>query len=314
MKSEKSTLTTSTFIRKYSNIIEPKFAKAIPFKGEANNLRIYNNDIYLKRFDTQLIVKIDSLGNEIATFGLSPKTGASIFSFIIFWTITSDGIEVVDGKTSTISLLDFEGKIKNSIVVPRKIMRAIRLERNRYLLKIPDPKDETNEIYEVFNLEDLTLRSVDFPSFEIEHKDFVFDGFFVGNQSEAVYHICYKTGRYFVFDKTGKFLFDKTTLDASGFPNIIVTHDGAKRYHPLTIKTNVTASVTDSNLYILSGMKSTNNPDKVGNMIDVYESLNGNYSNTIVLPFYKNNPSYEILITDKRLLALQGNFIVEYKL
>lgn len=314
MRWEKEEMNASTFYRHFSTQASVKLSRVIPFKGECNNIQPYNGKIYLKRYDTQLIVELDSLGNEIKTYGLSRNTGLSIFSFIISWSVDERGFEIVDGRENTITSMDFEGNVIRKIEIPRKVMRAIKLDENRYLLKVPDPNDPTNEIYEVFYLSSLEVQDVDFPSSEYEHKDFVFDGFFTGNRNSKTFHVCYKTGRYFIFDNSGKFLLDKPTVDGSGAPEIIITHDGAKRYHPLTIKINRSATATDENLYILSGKKSINKPTNEGDLIDVYEINTGNYVNSFILPYYKNFAAYELVILGNRLFALQGNYIVEYSI
>ncbi len=311
MRNEKASIYNNQFSRNYSqHEVRLKIKRTIYYKEDLNNLKVINGKYYLEKFDSQNIVCIDNKGSELHRWG--GLNSAIKASFITSWDLNEGVITIVDGQLNKIFCLrEKENSLISEKKLEFKVIRAARLNKNEYIVKTPDPKDTENETFKKINLKTYETHDLTYPLPNVEHPDFTLDGYFINGVGNG-FHICYKTGFFFAFDSLGNHLYNAATIDQTPPPQIITT-GRAKRYHPLTIRVNRSASADENTVYILSGRKAIND-QTTGDAIDCYSSSDGHYKESFNLPYFKGLAAFDIFKTKNGLVALYQNYIVEYSL
>jgi hypothetical protein len=310
MRSEKAKISAlQPFERTYN--AEPfrvVSGRRIPCDRQLTDIRLIGGRIFGNQFGKQLVVSLDENGKEIGSWGKNGE--GSLFAFVVAWQKDENGLTVIDGKLNKIFRMDNQGSLVSEVPLPYKAIRAAWLKGNSFIIKSPDPRDEDRECFYKLDTETLVSESLEYPLPEYPHSDFTLDGYFSINEKYN-FHLCYKTGYFFAFDNDAKFLYGKNTIDNTAPPLVLVSSDGAKRFHPLAEDVNRSAYADDSLLYILSDRKAINDQRK-RNIIDCYQLVDGTYTQSFTIPDDNGQAIVDITRSEKGFLAQYSDHITEY--
>ncbi len=287
---------------------------------DAVDMKFFNFHIYVYDFEKQQILKFDSKGNAVQSFGRK-GSGPGEFIQIMGWDVNSLGVSCADIGNFSISEINDKGEMFNYFKFDKTFSTSARLSENLYLMngisyaKERIPKAPATSIFWLFNTKDQTKTEIPFLLPEpMAVPELEYEGFFVTQlESEKCFFVCKRFGCFFAFDKAGKLIYTAKTIDNSPPPKILVSEGGSATYDSKSPYVNFSASSTGKHLFVLSLIYEAGTDARSrGRIIDIYDINDGRYLWSFELPKIDNSKASKIAVTENQIFAYYGEKIVVF--
>lgn len=210
------------------------------------------------------------------------------------------------------------GKLVNCYIGDIVINNAFYLHSNNFLITTATGK-ERNLTFKKLNIFDNTAKDLDYLNNVLKKKknDFwLYEGFFFADSKGDLYYLTIYSNDIIKFDLKGNVNYYKKLIHETPLIQIREVEnylEPAKNDYP-----SVLSATADSNhIYILSNVNNKN--QKIGNknqrFLDIYDTRNGNYIYTYILPNNNDNLPLEIAVNERSIFILyEDNSICSYKM
>lgn len=313
------------------NFIETPLKQNTQFEVDFDIYRMvpYQDRLYILPSKPHSITIVDSVGNfqqKIGTLGNGPEE----FRLIIDMAVGFDKIMVVDKVKSAIMEINHQGHFTHSSHYDKQMTRASFVGKNNCIIKYVSASANLENKEEEFEFIDLTTQEkkiIRVPFVTNDKGDdnlynLQMDGHLIAS-SDRVFRTSMMAGYFAAFDSTGKFLYQKQTIDKSPLPPVVQSTTGKGTLVQIGANArqiNLGAAANSKFLFIFSNAASPSIKDSRSGLlskqvIDVYEAANGNYKCSFYLPEHQNLRATTLTADDSSLYVVyKGNHIVKYTL
>jgi hypothetical protein len=286
------------FHRKYtdSNIIV--FNKVIEFNNSIYRLWSFADKLYVQNWDECNIIKTDTLGNRITTFG---RKGRAPGEFLAITDVSINGkyLTVIDHRNLTVSVFADNGRIMSSNKLGFGITSGTKISQDLYLFKSYNMDKKDTESFSLFNSNDKKVKTFSIPRLlksqaPVEASNIELAGFYVKRNSSYIFRIYSFVGQFTAFDTTGKLIYQMYSIDKSPLPKVIIRGSGKDMMiMPASRDINIDGDADEQYLYLLSNAST---PDvkmiapgtNAQGIIDIYDVNNGEYLCSMKIPIIKS--------------------------
>ena len=305
MKHNQKVAKEGVFVRNY-HPEDLTFVRAFISKEEGD-LRYYNNVLYTNDIYTSQIVAFDTLGNLKKKYGRKKEDN---LSSIIGWHVDETGIHTADHKRKIFEHLSFENELLLEYKTEKLIYGATKLTGNRYMITTPkvsesNPGEKFKLMFVAIDTDSQRAEALNNPFPNIEFSSVKFSGHYIKNALDQIFYVCKMAGFFFSINKEGKIKYFTETIDKTPTPKLVTSEVGI-RYDPLAPAVNLSLSVDNDYLYILSNLKSLFEDEQNSRSIDVYNVKDGSYEYSIKVPNFNGITAQKIAI------SLNGDFYIRY--
>jgi hypothetical protein len=279
----------------------------------AEQVSVFDGKLYLKeRSSTKFLIHAFVKG-KTTLIEEDEEAGGKI----IQWGIQNDRLYAADGRFRSVWEKQIGSPDTDVFQMSLPFTRIIRLKRNKFLIKTGEPS-ALNEDFVVYDA--ITKKAKTFGNLLINYNDggFANDGFFVANEDGNVFHVSYYQSDIIAFQYDGSPLYKTRTVDKSASPPATVHSVSGKHFiSSMATAINKTAAANSSNLFIASSIitKEEEHSGIAGTpIIDVYNTVSGEYKGSIVLTALKNKKLLSLAATDDKLYCLEGSRLTSYNI
>ena len=300
----------------YRHYNEDFFKMDRSFQVEANlsEIKYFKGKLYLFNYIKNEIVEYDTLGKLLNRYkeNIDPNIGSQI----IGWHVDENGIYLADSRRHVLTHLGFDNTVLTQFDPEQFIHRGYSLKGNQFIIVTPNLKDRANLKKLTMMLVDIkskTKTKLDFPFPDIEDSRMKMSGFFIKNDIDRIFYVCFMTGMFISINDQGEFQYLAKTIDKSPYPNIL-DNEVSRRFDPLSPTINMAASADREYLYILSLINSKNDDNSDATAMDVYRINDGSYVKSYRVPLYQGKGASSVAVGPNGFYFIQDKNINHYQL
>jgi hypothetical protein len=211
------------------------------------------------------------------TFG--DETGQDQFVNPTAFTVDANGsVWVADPQQQRIKVFSNDGKVQT--ITPQNASYRVAIAPNMLFTMAAPGK---NNLFEIYDLTGRQLRSFGELLADQPEKGIILDGNIVSDENQGFNYGARYMGVLGSYDTDGNQRFFVQTID--GVPqSSLLDIAGKKRIKPDTAPSILTMSIVGNELYVLSGARFDGKTGSGGQVIDVYDKLEGWYLFSFKLP------------------------------
>ena len=286
------------------------------FQVEANlsEIKYFNGKLYLFNYIKKEIIQFDTLGKPLNRY--KENIDPNIDSHIIGWDVDENGIYLADSRRYLLTHLGFDNTVLTQFDPEQVIHRGFSLKGNQFIIVTPNLKDSSNLkklTMMLVDLEGKTKRKLDYPFPDIEDSRMKMSGFFIKNDVDRIFYVCFMTGLFVSINDQGEFQYLAKTIDKSPYPNIL--DNGISRsFDPLSPIVNISADADAEYLYILSLAISESDRHSDSPVMDVYRIDDGSYVKSYLVPPYEGKGASRVAVGPNGFYFIQGKNITHYQI
>ena len=292
------------------------YVRGFEFQGYVPKIIYFNNHLYLNDFHNNQIVEMDTLGKILNRF--PQETDNQLISEIRSWHIDESGIYIFDSDKNVFTHLDLNNSMTNQYKANQTIVRAGFLQSNLFLINTfdsvsMDSPDKFQLELMIIDIKNKSKKQLNYPLPDVKHSAMKLNGIFIANNDGRIFYVCLMAGLFYCVDHEGKFLYLAKTIDKTPLPKVLESNDGTSiRLDPLVSQVNVSASVDDEYLYILSNINFDNEINEKERTVDVYNVIDGEYEFSFKAPNYKGSKPGRIAVVPHGFYFRYGEDYINY--
>lgn len=273
----------------------------------------YSDELYILDGQTQRLQVIDSTGRVVREQGHAGEAPWENRQTQHLWVddegyATIDNAHMVVKKYSSGDALMYYGKVKTPI------WDGVYMGNRQFFLLDDEARDPS--FFTVNAVTGTTGPRIPLVSLlkdvpESDYLNVVYEGQVLRGGQKILY-MCARTGKFFVFDADGEYLYTGTTIDDTPPPVVTARSSGNVTYYVREpdLNTNYSGTADEDYLYILSliAWKNTSTLS-----VDAYDLNTGQYTWSMSVPNAGEDLPVEILKGGKDLFVLyEGNQVIRY--
>ncbi|MGK9124318.1 hypothetical protein M1D52_09360 [Olivibacter sp. SA151] len=261
-------------------------------------MKYANRHFYIHEISANSILEKDLEGEDIGSFSLNNI--GQLLDYLPF----DSTMGLADLKNQQVSFINYSGIARNSTLKINKLRRVGFLSKSHLISKIPQ---DTTSVYNgkdnfaVYDLEKGTVHKINILP-NIENNGMIYDGNFIEGEDKSFY-FTYFFNELFAFDSIGNLIYKTKTIDRNlQKPEIKLSANGWRTFDKNVELRNKSGTTDEKYLYLLTSM--TNNSYSY---VDVYNKENGNYVNSLLVPFVGGNRIIGISKVNNKLYCITKN-------